>query len=977
MKGLKYFKGLFGVILWIIAITMLWEGKALALGISQSSINLTASVPDDGSEQVYSYDVSFWDAVDSRGNPGIIWSTDVAWINIYLPEEHEKGDSIRWPAGVFTVQIRVSERFFPQKQGVFTGTIEVRETDGGDVKTINVTLTLVKSSTSLQVSPSNITITLPSVNEQKYNYYLSVVGPGSTFTAESDQPWISVSPVSDNIPGQLEITVNVSSQFFSGPGTYNGTVTVRDNLRNSAQVKMTLTISPTTDLTVSPSNIAVRAYSIDEGEKKYIVTVSGGGGSTFTASSNQPWISVFPASSNIPGELEITINISPSFFYRSGTYSGQVIVMDNLGNQASVSVQVTIGGGGEEELVISPTSVSLTLYLLPGESSEYTLTFTITGLKSTYAAGSDVPWLKIENPTGNIPGTLNVKILLSPTFFPKEGTFEGHISVSNSLGKTVTATVTITIVYAIPDKLVVTPNALTFRVTRANLSKITQTIKIENANYGRNKFRWSAEVVDSWITISPMNGEEATTVQLIINPAILTAGPHTGTVKFRSNLPTRNASDAEATLTITVIVSQPNELTVFPSFLFWSVEKSEDGTIPDFTPQVLHVYAGGYGFSLRHNMPWLDFEFLNPAVDPEIVKKLSPYEIIVNPAFRETPNSSATMQSEGVFKVTPQTKAFQSLGIGRYEGVITVVDRGSGFHREVPVVVEIRRPGDPVSLPVNQPSFYQITPGFIMVDATDAHSLHMLLHVDDNFAVYSTPEACASIGGTWLDPFIGQGSSGTGLPYCSESEKVYVLLTAPQKQPNKVYAYTPVVPDKYLLVYQNGQRVNEDKDPFFSVGPIPEASFGPMLLAGLKGQMFISIRAGKDVESTREIQEVQVNINTLEGSWVVSENYQGKTYTYGADRLLTLRQNPDGMTYSGTWETTPVTASISDGKTLLYKIEFMEGGIVYEYWVTSLTATQMKGKWRFSYKGDSSNWETFSAERTNGGIGGGGNPFNN
>jgi hypothetical protein len=80
------------------------------------------------------------------------------------------------------------------------------------------------------------------------------------------------------------------------------------------------------------------------------------------------------------------------------------------------------------------------------------------------------------------------------------------------------------------------------------------------------------------------------------------------------------------------------------------------------------------------------------------------------------------------------------------------------------------------------------------------------------------------------------------------------------------------------------------------------------------------------------------------------------------------------MTYSGNWGATPVTASIADGKTLLYKIEFMEGGIFYEYWVTSLSATEMKGKWRFSYNGDSSNWESFSAVRTTGiGVG---NPFN-
>lgn len=630
-------------------------------------------------------------------------------------------------------------------------------------------------------------------------------------------------------------------------------------------------------------------------------------------------------------------------------------------------------GVGKEAFAIQihPENVEVTIYLSPGGKGEgeYPLPpFRVTAdseekeeeKEKTYTAISDAVWLQItDGDSGGLPGTIKASIVASYETFPEEGDYEGKITVYSDKGNEAVATVLVHVFFKIPDKLTVNPSAMTFNLTRANLSRRTFTVELKNANYERNDFKWSAEVVDSWITVSPMTGEGASTIQVTVNPAILTAGTHTGTVKFRSNLPTQNSEDAEATLTITVIVTQPNELTVFPSYLFWSVEISEDGTLATsgFTPQILHVYAGGYGFSLNYNVPWIDIEFLNPASG-------------------ENSKSLATTQSEGIFRITPQASILQTYGTGRYEGIITVVDRGSAFYREVPVIVEIRNPGDPISLPVIQPTFSQMAPGFIMVDATDAHSLHMLLHVDDNLAVYSTPEACTAVGGTWLDPFMGQGSSGTGLPYCSESEKVYVLLTAPQKQPNKVYAYTPVIANKYLLVYQNGERVNETIDPFFSIGPIPEASFGPMLLAGLKGQMFISIRAGKNVESTREMQEVQVNVNTLEGSWVVSENYRGKSYTYGTDKLLTLSQNQDGMTYSGTWGATPVTASISDGKTLLYKIEFMEGGIFYEYWVTYLTATEMKGKWRFSYGGDSSKWEGFSAVRTNGGIGVG-NPFNN
>jgi len=619
-------------------------------------------------------------------------------------------------------------------------------------------------------------------------------------------------------------------------------------------------------------------------------------------------------------------------------------------------------------IVVSPTEINLVVEVAPGAQTgtyKYSIGVAPSDPSETkYTASADQGWMSVKPATGDIPGAFDLTITVSSDLLPNGGDVTGTVTVTSNTGSSATVTVNLTIKRIIADKLTVNPSEITLRFTRANLARKTFTAEVRNANYERNDFKWSAEVSASWLTVTPTSGEGATNVQVTVDPSALPAGSYcdtgdcehpAGKITFRSNLPTSKPEDAEATLIVKLVIQAPNELTVFPSYLFWSVERKEDGTIDDFTSQILHVYAGATGFSISYNVPWIKITFLNPGVG-------------------ENGNSLATSQAEGIFYVQPIKEVLQTYGVGRYEGIITVVDRGTAFYREVPIIVEIRNPGDPISLPVSQPTFTQMAPGFIMVEATDAHSLHMLLHVDDNLAVYQTQEACTAAGGTWLDPFRGEGSSGTGLPYCSASEKVYVLLSAPQKQPNKVYAYTPVITDKYLLVYQNGARVNETIDPYFSIGPIPEASFGPMTLAGLKGQMFISVRAGTDLNSTREMQEVQVNINTLEGSWIVSENYKGKTYTYGADRILKLAQNPDGMTYSGTWGPTPVTASIADGKTLLYKIEFMEGGIFYEYWVTSLSATEMKGKWRFSYKGDSSGWETFSAVRTTGiGIG---NPFN-
>ncbi len=621
-------------------------------------------------------------------------------------------------------------------------------------------------------------------------------------------------------------------------------------------------------------------------------------------------------------------------------------------------------------LYVSPTEINLKVEVPPGADAkeyQYTISVTSDDNATKYSASADQGWMSIDKPTGDIPGSFTLTITVSNSLLPNGGTTTGTVIVRSDTGGSATVTVNLTIVRIIADKLTVNPNEITLRFTRANLSPRTFTAYVSNANIDRNGgFKWSAEISASWLTVTPIEGTGASSVQVTVNPSLLIAGTYcnwpgsnektcdfdAGVITFRSNLPTSKAEDAVATLKVNVIIEKPNELTVFPSYLFWTMELKEDGTLDDFAAQIIHVYSGAYGFSISYDVPWIKTEFLN---------RLS----------NEDSNALSSTQSEGIFQITPIKEILQSYGPGRYEGVITVWDRGTGFYREVPITVEIRRLGDPISLPVNPPRYIQMAPGFVMVNATDGHWLHMLLHVDD-VSIYTTESECEANGGTWVDPFTGAQFSGYGAPYCTASEKVYVLLMAPQIQPGKVYAITPTVPEGVVLAYEDGV-LKTTSDPFYAVGPIPVSDFGPMQLAGLRGQLFVSVRVGSSLSSTREIQQVQVNINTLEGYWLVTETYQGQVYTYGSDKLLHLWLKQDRLGYVGTWGSTPVIASLGDGKTFLYRIEFVENGIHYEYEVTSLNTSEIKGRWRFWYGGDYSQWEKFQATRLSKALGT--NPF--
>ncbi|MBW1975945.1 MAG: BACON domain-containing protein, partial [Deltaproteobacteria bacterium] len=856
-----------------------------------------------------------------------------------------------------------------------------------------------KATATLEVNPSEISFTAylyPGQESRTYSFNISVTSDEegeNRAVVYTDEAWLSLGgdfTISTdgtrviNIPQFFTLNVIVSEEFFPEDGVYTGRLTIREDEDNEATVTITVNVTGRGEaLEVDPSEISFTAYLYPGQESKdylFNVSVTGTEGSNVIVSTDQSWLSVEGVDEGqpiqIPCSLTLKVTVSKEFFLEDKVYTGKLTIREvgNINNEeaneATVTVTVRVTGR-TRALEVSPSEISFTAYLYPGqESRDYSFNISVDGGDSAVISTSQ-PWLSVEGveegQATQLPCSFTLKVTVSNEFFPEDGVYTGEVVIKETGDITNTeavVTVTVTVIHAIRDKLTVTPSSVTLYFTRANLIQRSFTVEVANANYTRDDFKWSAEVTEPWITISPSTGVGKTSVTVTVDPSALPAGKYcnsdecefnAGVITFRSNLPTENSEDAEATLTIRLVIEAPNELSVFPSYLFWSVELPEDVpedyTLPDFTTQVLHVYAGPYGFSLNYNVPWLSITLVN--------------------GDSECPECLSTNESEGIFEVTPDATLLWAYGPGRYEGTIQVIDRGTEFYREIPVTVEIRRHGEPISLPVNPPRLLQMTPGFVLVEATEANWLHMLLHVDD-VTTYSSEEACLTAGGTWIDPFTGGNASGYGLPYCSASEKVYVLLSAPAKAPGKVYAYTPVVPEQFMLVYSNGV-LNPDVnslDPFFSVGPIPEADFGPMQLAGLYGQLFVNVRVGSSINSTREVQQVQVNIYTLEGTWLVSEEYQGESYTYGSDRLLVLNRNADGISYSGTWGTgTLVNATIGDGKSLLYRIEFTEQGINYEYEVTSLGKSEMHGRWRFCYDDDCSGWEKFSATRLSNSLG--------
>jgi hypothetical protein len=56
---------------------------------------------------------------------------------------------------------------------------------------------------------------------------------------------------------------------------------------------------------------------------------------------------------------------------------------------------------------------------------------------------------------------------------------------------------------------------------------------------------------------------------------------------------------------------------------------------------------------------------------------------------------------------------------------------------------------------------------------------------------------------------------------------------------------------------------------------VPVIPVGPVQLLEYHGTMVISTRIGANLNTAVETQRIQINIRTLEGTWKVTESYNG------------------------------------------------------------------------------------------------------
>jgi trimeric autotransporter adhesin len=310
--------------------------------------------------------------------------------------------------------------------------LNVGTTGGSSSITLSTNTVTFQGQLGQGLSPTSVSVSSPLATSQPY-----------TVTAGSLTPtgWFTVNTTGGSTPGSFNIVPNIGA--ITVAGSYTGTVTVTNTADNTSQtIQVTLNIGSGT-VTVAPTSLNFAQAAGGSAPASQTLQVSNSTtGATYTASSNQTWLTVSPTSGSTPATLTVSVNssgLSPS----TTAYTGTITIS---GGTAPVTVPVNFILSATSTPTATPTS--LTFNYQNGGTAPATQTVSIgsTGSAISFSAAATTQtgtWLSVTPASGTTPGTLTVSV--TPTGLVA-GNYSGTITVTGTqANQTVSIPVTLNV----------------------------------------------------------------------------------------------------------------------------------------------------------------------------------------------------------------------------------------------------------------------------------------------------------------------------------------------------------------------------------------------------------------------------------------------------------------------------------------------------------------------------------------------------
>lgn len=474
----------------------------------------------------------------------------------------------------------------------------------------------------LSVSPPNLSFTYQIGAPSPQPQILSVnsTPPGQNFTATPvDSPWLQVQTTAPaTTPGMATVSVN-PAVLGSQAGSYSGrlNITIPGNPSSAFLVPVTLTVSPSPALNVSPGSFAFFGQTNGNLPAAQSLSLTSSAGPTsnlpFTLSiaSNSPagpWLSVNPLSGVTPNSgvaVSVDRNVFPNI--PAGTYSGSITVSAQGASNPSQTIPVMLTVSANPLLIANPTAVSFSYQMGGSNPSTQAVMLSSTGpsLAYTVTPSADAPWITIDKNSGVVPAgaTDTLNIGANPAGLPA-GNYIGSVVIGTTGTGNPSQSIRVSLTVSTSTLLSVVPGTLSFAFQTGGSNPANQVLTVNSTGAPLAVTVAAAVTTPAggpvWLTVTPSTGTFTTpaTFTISANQSNLPVGSYMGIITVTSP-----GAANTVTIPVTFVISNSPLLLVSPAALNFSVPV---GGI--LVTQVLSVASTGapIGYSATTaGGPWL------------------------------------------------------------------------------------------------------------------------------------------------------------------------------------------------------------------------------------------------------------------------------------------------------------------------------------------------------------------------------------
>ncbi len=415
-------------------------------------------------------------------------------------------------------------------------------------------------------------------------------GQSLSWTATSDQSWLSVGPGNGIFSDTMQVMVGVSRANLL-PGNYTGTISITANGEISQSVSVQMTVLPLPQnagavLAVSPAILPFTTVDGMADPTGQSLVVSNPGtqplywtlGDNTSSTQGDPghqtsWLRTDVTSGIVMPQSTSSVNLSvysrdllPGVYSKTLVFHAQAgfsVLNDPETIGISLSIRPSCG------LALSAGSLSFTA-VTGGNPSAQTLNLAATDSCSgmtSWRAASSAPWLTITPASGELNGISGavMTVGVDPTGL-KPGAYFGNISIA--VGSVSTQSVAVQLAVQAPPPpsapiIDASPLNLNVSLTLGQQDSPEQPVTITNT--GRSPLNWSTSVntsASSWLGISPAEGTIASgqvgQLQVNVSATNLSPGTYVGQIQVNgvdgNNAP---AGGSPQTITVTFVVQPP------------------------------------------------------------------------------------------------------------------------------------------------------------------------------------------------------------------------------------------------------------------------------------------------------------------------------------------------------------------------------------------------------------------------------------